>query len=97
MTTGVKRRIQRDILRRRGLGTKEQGHLKTNEVPPPDGIKTSTMRQIEARFGVPLEELLMRGNQKEVAQFLGVEASTISKWRLRLGLRGSKAGTVHGS
>ena len=54
---------------------------------PEDPNKTLAMRLIEARLGVMIEELLSEGSLKEVALLIGVKESTVSKWRLRLGLR----------
>ena len=54
---------------------------------PGDPNKTLAMRLIEARLGKLIEELLSEGSLKEVAELLGIKESTVSKWRLRLGLR----------
>ena len=45
------------------------------------------MRLLEGRFGIPITVMLNEGSLKEVAEFLGVDESTVSKWRLRLKLR----------
>jgi len=54
---------------------------------PIDPNKTLAMRLIEARLDRLIEDLLMEGSLKEVADLLGIKESTVSKWRLRLGLR----------
>lgn len=80
-------RIRRKILKDRGLTRAGQGHLEPQPAEPDDPNKTLAMRLIEARLGVMIEELLSEGSLKEVAVLLGVKESTVSKWRLRLGLR----------
>lgn len=88
MTKGIKSRLRDSILKRRGMETdRYTGLKKVASIPPPDGIKTLAMRQIEARFDTPIEELLMEGELSEVAYKLGVHFTTVSKWRERLGLR----------
>ncbi len=82
-----KERIRRKILKDRGLVRTGKGHLEPAPDEPGDPNKTLAMRLIEARLGVMIEELLSEGSLKEVADLLGVKESTVSKWRLRLGLR----------
>lgn len=85
---GVKGRLQEHILRQRKLAKGESYKgLTVEELPPSNGNKTLAMRLMEARFGTPMETLLQSGNLIEVAEFLGIDQSTVSKWRLRLGLR----------
>ncbi len=87
--TGVhfKERIRRKVLKDRGLIRTGQGHLEPMPDEPGDPNKTLAMRLIEARLGRLIEDLLSEGSLKEVAELLGVKESTVSKWRLRLGLR----------
>ena len=87
MTRQIKLRLQEQILKHRGLKPASYTGLEETTVPPPDGIKTLAMRQIEARFGVPIEELLMEGSLNQVARRLGIDFTTVSRWRERLGLR----------
>ena len=81
------------ILKERGLepspghGLKEKG---TPAPPEPDSLKTLAMWRLEVRFGMSIEELLQMGNLVETAQVLGIDQSTVSLWRLRLGLRRKK-------
>ncbi|KKM94904.1 hypothetical protein LCGC14_1193760 [marine sediment metagenome] len=82
-----KEKIRQKILKRRGLVRTGQGHLEPMPDEPDDPNKTLAMRLIEARLGVVIEELLSEGSLKEVAVLIGVKESTVSKWRLRLGLR----------
>jgi hypothetical protein len=87
--TGVhyKERIRRKVLKDRGLIRTGQGHLEPMPDEPNDPNKTLAMRLIEARLGRLIEDLLAEGSLKEVALLLGIKESTVSKWRLRLGLR----------
>lgn len=87
MTKGIKHRLRDQILKRRGLQPTEYTGLEETSVPPSDGVKTLTMRQIEARFNRPIEDLLVEGNLNQVANRLGVDFTTVSRWRERLGLR----------
>ena len=82
-----KERVRRRILKERGLIRTGQGHLEPMPDEPVDPNKTLAMKLIEARLGVSIEELLSEGSLKEVALLLGIKESTVSKWRLRLGLR----------
>jgi hypothetical protein len=82
-----KERVRRKILKDRGLIRAGKGHLEPMPDEPNDPNKTLAMRLIEARLGVLIEELLSEGSLKEVAVLLGVDETTVSKWRLRLGLR----------
>lgn len=87
MSVRYKERIRRKILKDRGLIRVGKGHLEPMPDEPCDPNKTLAMRLIEARLGVLMEDLLAEGSLKEVAMLLGVKESTVSKWRLRLGLR----------
>ncbi len=82
-----KEKIRRKLLKDRGLVRTGKGHLEPMPDEPDDPNKTLAMRLIEARLGVVIEELLSEGSLKEVAVLTGVKESTVSKWRLRLGLR----------
>lgn len=87
---GIKRKLQDEILKRRGLERTSKGGLGPPQPPPPDDSKTLAMRLIEQQHGRPLEELLLDGSLEEVGATLGIDQSTVSKWRLRLGLRERK-------
>jgi len=82
-----KERVRRQVLKKHGLVRAGQGHLEPMPEEPVDPNKTLAMRVLQELHGIPIEELLMGGNLKEVATLLGVGESTVSKWRLRLGLR----------
>ncbi len=87
--TGIhyKEKIRRKVLKDHGLARIGQGHLEPMPEKPADPNKTLAMRLIEARLDRLIEDLLMEGSLKEVADLLGIKESTVSKWRLRLGLR----------
>jgi nicotinate-nucleotide pyrophosphorylase (carboxylating) len=57
-----------------------------------DPRKTLAMRLLEEKFGQPIEFLLAQGTLNEVAEALGITFTTVSKWRLRLGLRERTSG-----
>ncbi|KKM15956.1 hypothetical protein LCGC14_1690780 [marine sediment metagenome] len=80
------RRTQDQILDARGLRRTGHGHLEPKTRPSTPGA-TFAMRFIEEKFSAPIRELIANGSNVEVADFLGLDPSTISKWRLRLGLR----------
>ena len=82
-----KERIRRKVLKDRGLIRTGKGHLEPMPDEPVDPNKTLAMRLIEARLDRLIEDLLMEGSLKEVSDLLGIKESTVSKWRLRLGLR----------
>ncbi len=53
-------------------------------------IKTKMMREVEARLGRPLEEILPEkydefGSLEAVGEFLGIKPNTLYLWMLRLG------------
>lgn len=82
---GVKVRIQERILKRRA----QAQPIKEEVVPSSPGM-TLVMRLIELRFDTPLAVLLQQGTLEEVAKQLGIDQSTVSKWRLRLNLRSAR-------
>lgn len=87
MTT-ARQRVRQDILRRRGLEAVGYGKLRPESIHlSDDESKTLAMKLIEAKLGVPIEELLLQGKEADIAARLSISESTVSKWRLRLGLR----------
>ncbi|KKM82281.1 hypothetical protein LCGC14_1321120 [marine sediment metagenome] len=62
---------------------------RTDEPVEVNHNKTLAMRLLENQFGQTIEYLLdeEQGSLKEVAKTLGIDESTVSKWRLRLGMR----------
>ena len=80
------RRVQEQILNKRDLERTGHGHLEPKAEPTTKGA-TFAMRLMEEKFGVPIIELIGHGSNVEVGNLLDLSPSTISKWRLRLGLR----------
>ncbi len=85
---GVKAKVQEGILKRRRQALPSV----REELPLSDGDMSLAMRLIELRFNVPLAVLLQQGTLEEVAKLLGIDQSTVSKWRLRLNLRSTRTG-----
>ena len=81
------RRVQEQILNKRDLERTGHGHLEPKTKPPTTKGATFAMRLMEEKFGIPIIELIGHGSNVEVGNFLSMHPSTISKWRLRLGLR----------
>lgn len=44
------------------------------------------MRYIEDKFGMPIEELLMSGSLRDIADRLEIALPTVSAWKKKLGL-----------
>lgn len=95
-----RQRFQRDILKRRGVEPTHYHGLKSKEITPDDSDsrKTLAMRLIERQFSTPdnpvmIEDLLLFGDLAATARHLGISISTVSVWRLRLGLREPRTGT----
>lgn len=82
-----KERIRRDLLAGRGLERTGKGHIEPVPTPSSDPRKTLIMTLLEDKHGLPMETLLIAGTLEEVGDTLGVDQSTVSKWRKRLGLR----------
>ena len=82
---GIKARVQESVLKRKGLEPSPSGSLRPKPIPIAD--KTLTMRLLEIQFGEDIDVLIKDGTIADVADYVGIEESTVSKWRLRLGLR----------
>ena len=78
----TQKQLRTRILKRRGVelekGTKRP--LTYDELPS-SFPKSRLMKYIELKFGDKLENLIASGTIYELAKRLGVDASTISKWR----------------
>jgi len=72
--------LRRQILKGRKL-TKQGKKLVTYDDMPAPYRKTQHMKYVELKFGAPLEDLIMTGSNREAAERVGVDYSTISKWR----------------
>ncbi len=46
--------------------------------------KTTRMKLIELKHSVPIQELIAVGSIDDVAYVIGVDRSTVSKWRKRI-------------
>lgn len=80
-------KVQERILKERGLEVKG-GIVKSVEKDTSLNPNiTLAMRLLEEQYGTSIESLIRHGTLKEVSKFLGIKESTVSKWRLRLGLR----------
>ena len=79
--------IRRRILKRRGVVLEPQTGkpLPYFEAPAPFR-KTPTMKLLELRFQQPITHLLASGTIYECAKRLGIDATTVSKWRKRIRL-----------
>lgn len=80
-------KVQQAILRERGMELPTPAVSGRTYPKSENPDTTLTMRLLEEQYGTSIESLIRHGTLKEVAKFLGIKESTISKWRLRLGLR----------
>lgn len=75
-------RIRRKILNGRKIELeKHTGKPKTYDELPSKFKKTRLMQFVELKFGERLENLISSGTIYELEAKLGVDATTISKWR----------------
>jgi len=74
--------IRKRILKQRGVEFKRLSRkpVPVEELPAPFP-KTNLMRLVELKFKDKLENLISTGTIYEVGKRLGVDASTVSKWR----------------
>jgi transposase len=74
--------IRKRIQKQRGVELKKHTRKPTHisDLPTPYK-KTRLMQLIEYRFNIKLEKLIFTGTIYEVEKKIGVDASTISKWR----------------
>ena len=79
---GPKAKIQAAILKKRLRIVP-----RTDEPDTTPNSKTLAMRLLEKQFGQSIESLIKEGSLAEVAKTLGIDESTVSLWRLRLGMR----------
>jgi hypothetical protein len=84
---GYAARVRRDILKKRDQVQAGRGKVKDAPRPKRNPKKTALMLLIEAEHGRPIEELITEGEIAEIGRDLGIDASTVSKWRLRFGIR----------
>ena len=81
MTRSLKKRI----LRKRNvvLEPRTKNPITPDELPTPFK-KTIRMMFIELKHGRPIQELIADGSIDDVAMYIGVDRSTVSKWRKRI-------------
>lgn len=81
MTTPISK-IRKEILKQRGVELKKHTRkpVSVDQLPTPYK-KTRLMQLIELRHGKRLEDLIFIGTIYEMEKKLGVDASTVSKWR----------------
>ena len=75
-------KIRRQILKQRGVELKKHTRkpVSVDQLPAPYK-KTRLMQLIELRHGQRLENIIYTGTIYEVERKIGVDASTVSKWR----------------
>ena len=75
-------RIKKRILKERGIQlAKHSKKILTHDELPSVFRKTNLMRLIELKFHNTLDKLIFTGSIYAVGKRLGVDASTVSKWR----------------
>ena len=81
MSTNLSK-IRKGILKQRGVELQKATRkpVTHNDLPSPYH-KTRLMRYIELKFKDRLENIIAEGTIYELEKKLGVDASTISKWR----------------
>jgi len=72
--------LRRKILKDKKLVKVGRKLVSFDELPS-DYHKTQLMKYIELKSGSPLEDLVLNGSTRQVAKRLGINYSTISKWR----------------
>ena len=75
-------KIRRKILRQRGVTLEKHTRkpITYDDLPSPYH-KTRAMKYIELKFGGRLEDIIFKGTIYEMEKKLGIDATTISKWR----------------
>ena len=75
------------ILKKRNvvLEPRTKNPITVDELPTPFK-KTSLMKYIELKHGTPIHQLITVGSIDDVAYVIGVDRSTVSKWRKRIRL-----------
>ena len=77
--------LKQRILKKRNvvLEPRTKNPITVDELPTPFH-KTIRMRFIELKHGIPIQELVADGSIDDVAYVIGVDRSTVSKWRKRI-------------
>lgn len=89
-------KIRRRILEKRGVQLDKftRTPLPYHETDSEFG-KTPLMRFLELKFSIRIEKLLSEGTIYEAAKRLGIDATTVSKWRKRIREAGVTVGTAN--
>ena len=92
--------LRKQILEERGLVShqraKGKGKRLVTILPTmPTGSKTTLMELLEARHHKDIRELLITGSLTVIAENLGIDFTTVSKWKKRLGLNGMEVKDGH--
>jgi hypothetical protein len=74
-------KIRKKILKQRGVAPAGRGKLVTYDELPADYHKTPLMRLVEYKQGAKLEDLIFAGTIYTVAKQLGIDPTTVYKWR----------------
>lgn len=79
-------KIKKQILRQRGVGSLEKHTRKPLSIAdtPAYYHKTTAMKLIELKFNQPIDKLIFTGSIYTVGEKLGIDPTTISKWRKAL-------------
>jgi len=94
MTKQNLKKVRNRILERRGVVLEPQTRTPIEyHDAPTDFKKTTMMRLLEMRYGQRIEKLISGGTIYEAAKRLGIDATTVSKWRKRI----REAGVFFGS
>lgn len=84
---GFAAKVRRDMLKRRGKVSGGYGKVAPAPKPVRNKVNTLAMHLLEQYHGKSIEELIGTGEIKDVGDALGIDPSTVSKWRRRIGLR----------
>lgn len=82
MSNKTPAKIRKEILRKRGVQMEKHTRkpISVEELPTPYK-KTSLMKLLELKMGIPLEQFIFTGTIYEAEKKLNIDATTISKWR----------------
>jgi hypothetical protein len=85
--------IKKKILRQRGIGSMSKGSRTPVSIADTPAVyhKTVTMKLMEIKYSLPIDQLIFEGTIYEAGKRLRLAPSTISKWRRRITLAKEKA------
>lgn len=75
-------KIRKEILKQRGVQMEKHTRkpVPVTDIPTPFK-KTTLMKLLESQQGLPIEQFIFIGTIYEAEKNLGIDATTISKWR----------------